>query len=352
MARLQELGGWPAVLGQLTGRRDLSGEQASAALSAILEGTASPAHIAAFCVGLRIKGETVEEMSALLRTLMQYAERVELPAGAVPVDTCGTGGDRSGSINVSTIAALVAAGAGVPVCKHGNRAASSAAGSADVLEALGVAIELGPPQVRECFERVGMSFCFAPRFHSALRHAGPTRRELGVPTVFNFLGPMANPAGARRQVLGVSDPAMAETVLGVLAANGAERALVVYGHDGLDELTTTTTSSVLDLRDDEIRRYQVDPSELGLPLADRGDLRGGDPGLNADAARRVLEGDRGPQRDVALLNAAAAIVVAGLAEDLGEGLEAAAASVDEGRAASVLESLVSVSRELAGTPQS
>ena len=344
LTTLDALGGWPALLGELAARRDLSAEQCSVAMREILDGNATSAQIAGFVLGLRMKGETVEEMTALLRTMFDYAERVQLPDGVDAVDTCGTGGDRSHTINVSTIAALVVAGAGAPVCKHGNRAASSASGSADVLEALGVAIDLGPDAVARCVGEVGMGFCFAPRFHAALRHAGPTRRELGVPTVFNFLGPMANPARVRRQVLGVSDPAMAETMIGVLQANGAERALVVYGHDGLDELTTTTTSTVLELRDGDIRTFAVEPAALGLAPADGATLRGGDSARNAELAHRVLGGERGPQRDVVLLNAAAGLVAAGVADDLPAGLEAAAASVDDGRAAQVLEALVAVSK--------
>jgi len=349
MTTLTDLGGWPAVLAPLTAGRDLSAEQAGAALTEILEGNATSGQIAAFIVGLRMKGETVEEMAALLSTLLQFAEPVPLPAGLAVVDTCGTGGDRSHTVNVSTMAALVVAGAGAPVCKHGNRAASSASGSADVLEALGVAIDLGPVQVARCVEKVGMGFCFAPRFHSALRHAGPTRRELGVPTVFNFLGPMANPARARRQVLGVSDPAMAEKMIGVLRANGAERALVVYGHDGLDELTTTTTSTVWELRDGLVRTYVVDPAEMGLPATTPETLRGDDAVRNAELTRRVLAGEHSPQRDFVLLNAAAGVVAAGLADDLVAGLEAAVASVDDGRAAGVLERLVKASQEQASS---
>jgi anthranilate phosphoribosyltransferase len=345
---LAELGGWPTVLGLLTRGRHLSAEQAGAAMAEILEGAATAAQIAAFCVALRIKGETVEELTGLLGTMLDYAVRVRLPAGLDVVDTCGTGGDRSGTINVSTLAALVVAGAGAPVCKHGNRAQSSASGSADVLEALGVAIDLGPSGVAACVEEAGMGFCFAPRFHSALRHAGPTRREIGVPTVFNFLGPLANPAGLRRQALGVSDPSMAERMLGVLQANGAVRALVVYGHDGLDELSTTTTSTVLELRDGAVRTYVVDPAELGLAPADAAALRGGDAAQNADLSRRVLDGERGAHRDIVLLNAAAGVVAAGLADDLQGGLEAAAASIDEGRAAGVLEKLVATSQAQAG----
>jgi anthranilate phosphoribosyltransferase len=343
-ATLAELGGWPAVLGPLTRGGHLSAEQAGAAMAEILEGAATPAQIAAFCVALRITGETVEELTGLLGTMLEYAVRVPLPAGLDVVDTCGTGGDRSGTINVSTLAALVVAGAGAPVCKHGNRAQSSSSGSADMLEALGVAIDLGPAGVAACVEEAGMGFCFAPRFHSALRHAGPTRREIGVPTVFNFLGPLANPAGLRRQALGVSDPGMAERMLGVLQANGAVRALVVYGHDGLDELSTTTTSTVLELRDGAVRTYVVDPTELGLAYADPAALRGGNAVENADLSRRVLDGERGAHREIVLLNAAAGVVAAGLADDLSAGLEAAAASIDEGRAARVLEKLVATSQ--------
>jgi len=341
---LEEVGGWAAVLGALTSRRDITSVQAGAALAEILEGSASPAQMAAFMVALRMKGETVEEMSGMLATLLAFAEPVPLPAGLDVVDTCGTGGDRSHTINVSTIAAFIVAGADAPVCKHGNRAASSAGGSADGLEALGGAIDIGPDGVARCVQEAGMGFCFAPRFHSALRHVGPTRRELGVPTVFNFLGPMANPARARRQVLGVSDPNMAEKVVGVLEANGTERALVVYGHDGLDELTLTTTSTVLELRDGGVRTYVVDPVELGLQPVDGAALRGDDAATNADLARRVLDGQRGPHREFALLNAAAGIVAAGRAEDLVDGLAAATAAVDDGRAAEVLVRLAEVSQ--------
>ena len=347
---LADVGGWPAVLGALTRRQDLSADQAGAALAEILEGEATPAQIAGFGVALRMKGETVEEIVALLATLQEFAARVSLSedvAGRV-VDTCGTGGDRSGSINVSTLAAFVVAGAGAPVCKHGNRSATSSCGSADVLEALGVTIDLGPAGVALCVEQAGMGFCFAPKFHAALRHAGPTRRELGVPTVFNFLGPMANPGRVRRQALGVSDPAMAERMVGVLAANGAVRALVFYGHDGLDELSTTSPSTVFELRDGEVRRYEVDPADLGVARVEPTALRGGDASTNAALARRVLDGETGPHRDIVALNAGAGLVAAGLAEDIGAGLAAAYESIDRGAAAGVLERLVAVSKEAAG----
>ncbi|MDQ1445815.1 MAG: anthranilate phosphoribosyltransferase [Acidimicrobiaceae bacterium] len=341
---LADLGGWPFVIGRLMRNESLSADQAAAALDDILEGNATSAQIAAFAVGLRMKGETVEEMTGLVRAMLDHAEPVDPPVGVEVIDTCGTGGDRSHSINVSTIAAFVAAGAGARVCKHGNRAASSAAGSADVLEALGVVIDLGPAGVARCIVEAGMGFCFAPRYHAASRHAVPTRRELGVPTVFNFLGPLANPARPRRQVVGVSDGAMAEKVLGVLQANGATTAMVVYGHDGLDELTTTDASTVLALADGSVRTFVVDPVEMGLALTPLDALRGGDPTTNAGLARRVLEGEPGPHRDIVLLNAAAAVVVAGLADDLVDGLLVAARSVDSGRAGEVLDRLVEVSK--------
>jgi anthranilate phosphoribosyltransferase len=331
------------VLGRLTARLDLSRDQVAAAVTDILRGDASSAQIAAFAVGLRMKGETVDEMSALLDVMRAFGEHVELAPGTDAVDTCGTGGDRACTINASTVAALVVAGAGAKVCKHGNRSQSSQCGSADLLEALGVTIDLSPAQVAGCVAEAGMGFCFAPRYHPAFRHVGPTRRELGVPTVFNFLGPVANPARVRRQVLGVSDPGMAAKLIGVLMAEGAERALVVYGHDGLDELSTVTTSTVLELRGGEVRTYDVDPGQLGLKPASLDDIQGGDPPLNADLARRVLDGEPGPKRDFVLLNAAAGLMAAGVADDLSEGLAAAAASVDEGKAAAVLERLVAAS---------
>ena len=238
---------------------------------------------------------------------------------------------------------IVVAGAGARVAKHGNRAASSACGSADVLEALGVTLELGPDGVARCIEEAGIGFCFAPAFHPALRFAGPARRELGVPTTFNFLGPLANPARVRRQMVGVSDPAMAELLIEVLGELGASRAWVVYGDDGLDELTTTTTSHVLELHEGAVRRFVVDPVAHGLSLARPGDLLGGDAARNADIAREVFGGGVGPVRDIVVLNAAAALVVAGYAEDLDEGIAKATASLDGGHARSALATLVEVS---------
>jgi anthranilate phosphoribosyltransferase len=334
---------WPDVLGRLLRREDLPPDAATRALSAILEGEATDAQIAGFAVALRAKGETTSELAALVQTMLRFAERVEVDDVGPLIDTCGTGGDRSGSVNVSTMAALIAAGAGAKVAKHGNRAQSSSCGSADVLEALGVVIDLGPDGVARCIREAGVGFCLAPRFHPALRFAGPPRRELGVPTTFNFLGPLANPAGVRRQAVGVSDPAMAERVVGTLAELGTEHALVFFGHDGLDELTTTTTSTVYELRDGQVECGELDPTSLGLPKAESGALAGGDAAGNAQIVHRVLAGQHGPVRDIAVLNAAAALVVAGLADDLAAGIEVAASSLDDGKAGAALDALVRTS---------
>jgi anthranilate phosphoribosyltransferase len=335
--------GWPTVLGHLSAGRDLTAEQARGAMSEILDGAASPAQIAGFVVALRMKGEAVPELDGLLQAMLAAADRVELPPGAPVVDVVGTGGDRAHTINVSTLSALVLAGAGGRVCKHGNRAASSSAGSADVLEALGVRIDCGPDEVARCVSEAGIGFCFAPRYHAAMRHAGPTRRELGIPTAFNILGPLANPAGASRLMIGVADASMAERMAGVLAARGADRALIVHGDDGLDELTISTTSHVVELREGEVHGYVVDPGTLGIELSPAESVVGGDPATNAALARRVLDGEHGPHRDIVTLNAAAALVTAGLAADLAEGVDAARAAIDDGRAAAALDRLVAVS---------
>jgi anthranilate phosphoribosyltransferase len=341
--QFDELGGWPAILGTLAARRDLTTEQARAAMAEILEGAATPAQIAGFIVALRMKGETVDELGGLVDAMLAAAERVTLPPDEPVVDIVGTGGDRAHTINVSTLSALVVAGAGGRVCKHGNRAASSATGSADLLEALGVRIDCGPEEVAHCVAEAGIGFCFAPRFHPAMRHAGPPRRELGIATAFNFLGPLANPAGVRRLMIGVADPSMAERMVGVLASRGSERVLVVHGDDGLDELTVSTTSQVVELRDGKVRDYAVDPKELGITPAPTEALVGGDPATNATLARRVLAGDAGPHRDVVCLNAGAGLVVAGIADDLAHGLQAAQVAIDSGGAAAALDRLVAVS---------
>jgi anthranilate phosphoribosyltransferase len=346
MATLEEFGGWPAVLSRLASHNDLLRDEARAALADVLEGNATSAQIAAFVFGLRCKGETVEEMSGMVGAMLGAAERVDVRADLADrlVDTCGTGGDRSGTINVSTIAALVVAGADVPVCKHGGRAASSKAGSADVLEALGVVIDLGPEGVARCIEDAGIGFCFAPRYHPAMRHALPVRRELGVATAFNFLGPLANPARVRRQVVGVGDPAMAPRMAGVLAAGGATHVLVVHGADGLDELSTTGPSTMHCFLGEDLRTIEVEPESLGLAPARLEELLGDDAPTNADLAKRVLAGDRGPHRDIVVLNAAAGLMVAGVVSDLAAGVELAGSVIDDGKAAARLEKLIQVSR--------
>jgi anthranilate phosphoribosyltransferase len=340
------------VLGRLFRRENLTAQQAAATLDSVLAGEANPGQVAAFMAALRTKGETVEEITGLVSAMRARAEPLVI-AGEL-VDTCGTGGDRSGTINVSTISALVVAAAGAKVCKHGNRAASSSAGSADVFEALGVVVDLGPAGVERCVREVGIGFCLAPRFHPAMRYVIPVRRELGVVTVFNFLGPLANPAHARRQLVGVGDPAMAERMLAVLEANETIHSMVVFGHDGLDELTTVTTSTVLEtIRETDggptyrRRTYEVDPRTLGLAPAQLSDLVGGAPALNAELASAVLAGEMGPRREFVLLNAGAALVVAGLVDNLSSGIELAVSVVDSGAAATTLQRLVAASRSAA-----
>ncbi len=343
---LEALGGWRTVLGRLTSGGDLTHDEARAAMAEILDGAASPAQIAGFAVALRMKGETVDELDGLLDAMLSVAALVEVPFEMQSrlLDVVGTGGDRSHSINVSTLAALVVAGTGVPVCKHGNRAASSSCGAADLLEALGVNLGLDAEAVTRCIVGAGIGFCFAPNFHPALRHAGPPRRELGIPTAFNFLGPLANPARVRRQLVGVSDASMAERMLGVLAARGSEHVLLVHGHDGLDELTTTTTSTVHELEHGAVRTWILDPADVGLPLVKPDELRGGDPATNAAIARAVLGGERGPARDVVVLNAGAALVAAGTAVAVADGMTQAEAAIDDGRAAAALDRLVAASQ--------
>lgn len=324
-------------------------QQAACILTKVLKGEATSAQVAAFVTALRFKGETVQEMSGFVRAMLDFSEPVETRFD--PIDTCGTGGDRTSSINISTIAAFIVAGSGVKVCKHGGRAASSASGSADVLEALGVVIDLDPIQVSQCLEQVGMAFCFAPRFHPAMRFAAPVRKELGIPTIFNFLGPLANPARVKRQVVGVSDPFMAEKMLGVLQANGAVRALVVHGDDGLDEVTITTTSTIwnykLESDGPKVEVVKLDPRDLGLALGTLQDLKGGSASVNAELAIDILQGLTGPKRDVVVLNAAAGLLVADVVSDFEQGIKLAQESIDSGKALSRLRALVEVSNSLA-----
>ena len=350
---LAEHGGWPGLLTELLDGRDLSAAQSRAAMNTILSGHATAAQLIAFVVALRAKGETAEELSGMLDAVLAHAELVPLgdDLRGRAVDIVGTGGDRSHSINVSTMAALVTAGAGVPVCKHGARGASSQCGTADVLEALGVAIELSPAGVHRCVTEAGFGFCFAPRFHPAFRFAGPSRKEIGIPTVFNLLGPMANPGQVRRQLIGVADADFAARMLASVRAHGSTDAWIVHG-GGLDELTTTGPSTVLALRHDGgAETFTVDPVALGLAPSTMEALVGGPPPHNAEVVRRVLAGEHGPHRDIVVLNAAAALVVAGVAADLPAGLELAVGSIDGGRAAAVLARVVDVSNQPDGEPR-
>ena len=340
------LGGWGELLTRVLAGVDLNRGGAQAVMASILSGEATPSQTAAFLIALRAKGPTSDEMVGFVSAMHEAGESIEL-GDLDAIDTCGTGGSeqrRSAAFNVSTLAALVVAGAGGKVCKHGNRRASGTSGSADTLEFLGVAVDLPAEGVAACVREAGMGFAFAPRFHPGMRHAGPVRREIGVRTVFNFVGPLANPARVRRQVVGVCEAGIAETIAGVLQTNGAARAMVVHGDDGLDELTTTGKTSVIQVETEFVKQYEVSPRDLGLDQATSGDLRGGDSAENARLARRILDGERGPRRDLVLLNAAAGIVVAGLASDLVEGLDRAEKAVDGGGAAKVLEDLVRVSQ--------
>jgi anthranilate phosphoribosyltransferase len=337
---------WPHVLSTLSAGRSLDRDEAAAVMRLVMAGEATSGQVGGFLMALRTKGESAEEIEGLADTMLEFAGRVDPPVPVV--DTCGTGGDRSGTFNISTIAAIVVAGAGVPVAKHGNRAASSRCGSADLLEALDVRIDLDRAGVERCLSEAGIAFLFAPVFHPAMGHAGPVRRELRVPTVFNFLGPLTNPARPFAQVLGVSDPRMLPLLAQVLARRGT-RARLFRALDGLDELSTTGPSTVFDVEDGQVRESELDPADLGLDRATIEDLRGGDPQASAQIALAVLRGERGPRRDVVLLNAAAALEVAGKAPSPEEGMAMAAASIDSGAAADTLVRWVTASGEVAGS---
>lgn len=329
---------WPGLLDQLISGSDLSERDTAWAMDQIMSGAATPAQIGGFAVALRAKGETAAEISGMAEAMLAHARRVRVDTHAV--DIVGTGGDRSGSVNISTMAALVVAAAGVPVVKHGNRAASSKSGAADVLEALGVAIDLPPEGVQRCVAELGIGFCFAPVFHPGFRHAGPTRSQLGVPTTFNLLGPLTNPAQPRAGLVGCAYPDKTEVLAKVFAGRGAT-VLVVRGDDGLDEITTTTTSSVWVVSGGEIRAERLDPSAVDIPRASAEDLRGGDAATNAGVVRELVAGKPGPVRDAVLINAAGAIAAhaglgAALSDDLVAGLTRAAEAIDSGAAADLL----------------
>jgi anthranilate phosphoribosyltransferase len=328
----------------------LSEGEASAAMEEIMTGTATPSQLGAFLTALRVRGETADEVTGLARVMREKALHVPLPSHLHALDTCGTGGDASGTFNVSTAAGLLVAALGQPVAKHGNRAATSKCGSADVLEALGVRLELGPEQVAACVERVGFGFMFAPAYHPAMKHVGPTRREIGIRTVFNILGPLTNPAGARYQVLGVADAKLLRLMAEVLLRLGCERALVVHGEDGVDELSLAAPTRVFEVRgrEGEIREYSVTPDELGLVVSAREAVLGGDAAANAETMRRVLGGEqRGAVADMVALNAAAALYVAGRADSLADGVRQAGEGLKSAAALPTLDRLVATSRTLA-----
>jgi anthranilate phosphoribosyltransferase len=341
----------------LVDRKDLSRIEAAAAMEAIMSGAATNAQIAAFLTALRMKGETVEELIGFAQVMRQKAVKVRTRAGEVVgatgtdremlIDTAGTGGDASGTFNVSTATAFVVAGAGLKVAKHGNRSVSSLCGSADVVETLGINIELPPAKVARCVDEVGIGFLYAPLLHTAMKHVMAARREMGIRTVFNMLGPLTNPAGANAQVIGVYSDALTEPLARVLAELGTLRAFVVHGADGLDEISNTGPSHISEVHEGVVRSSSVRPEDFGLPRASIQELRGGDREENAEIIRRVLAGEAGPRRDIVLMNAAAALVVGGKARDFKEGVALAAQSIDSGAAAAKLAGLIALSQRLA-----
>jgi anthranilate phosphoribosyltransferase len=338
---------WPTLLSSLLAGESLSADDTAWAMTEIMSGSATPAQIAGFAIALRAKGETTDEVIGLVRAMLAHAAQLDLDGPMV--DTCGTGGDRASTVNISTMAALAVRGTGARVVKHGNRAASSACGSADLLEELGVVVDLAPDGVRRCVETAGIGFCFAPVFHPAFRHTGPPRRELGVATVFNFLGPLTNPAQPPAQAVGVADERMAGVMAGVLAARGTS-ALVFRGMDGLDELSVSARSRVWVVAAGQVREDVVDPAALGIAPAAPDALRGADAVHNAAVTRRLLDGETGAVRDAVLLNAAAALVAfdgptsSPVAEQLAAALPRAAAALDSGDAATALEAWIAASR--------
>jgi anthranilate phosphoribosyltransferase len=342
---------WPGLLSTLLAGTDLTAADTTWAMEQVMSGEATPVQVAGFAVALRAKGEAPDEITGLVRAMLGVAARftVEGPA----VDTCGTGGDRANTVNISTMSAMVVAGTGARVVKHGNRSASSACGSADLLEELGVVVDLDPAQAAECLDATGVTFCFAPRFHPALRHAAVPRRELGVPTFFNILGPLANPARPGAQAVGVAHEPLAAVMANVLAGRGTD-ALVFRGNDGLDELSIHAPSRVWVVGGGSVREDAIDPQELGIAAAPADALKGGDAALNAAISRRLLDGETGPVRDAVVLNAAAGLVAndgptsAPVADQIKAAIPRAAESLDSGAAAQALESRIQASKTAAG----
>lgn len=335
------------LLAQVATGQPLNLAQCRHAFEIIMSGGATPAQIGGFLMALRVRGETVEEITAAASVMREMALSVQAPANSI--DTCGTGGDASGTLNISTGAAFVVAACGIPVAKHGNRALSSKTGSAEVLTALGVNIETSPDIVSECIAKAGLGFMMAPRHHGAMKHVGPTRVELGTRTIFNLLGPLANPAGAKRQLIGVFSRDWVQPLAEVLGNLGAQRAWVVHGADGLDELTTTGPSYVAEMKHGSVTCFEVSPEQAGLPLARPVDLLGGGAEGNAAAIRDLLKGHKSPYRDVVLLNAAAALIIADKADSLTSGVRIAGDAIDSGKASEVLNRLILISNARAAS---
>ena len=347
MATSPQFIGWPALLTQLLDGQDMTPAVAESAISEILRGDATPSQMTAFVVALKSKGESAAELEGMLHAVRSAGNRVHLDesVAARAIDIVGTGGDKSYSVNVSTMAALVVAGAGVPVCKHGNRAASSKCGAADILEAAGVAVELDPQGVEDCIERTGFGFCLAARFHPAFRYTAPSRREIGIPTVFNLLGPMANPAPISNMLVGVAFPSVMDRMAEALQSRGVTSAWVVHGHGGLDELAVSGPNTVFALKDGAVEKFEIDAKDHGIARSTVDDVRGGDAAENLAIMQRMLGGAKGPVRDIVVFNAACAMFVSGLVGDLRDGLDRAAASIDSGAAGDVLANVARVSRE-------
>ncbi len=343
-----DIGDMKAILARVAGGARLDETEAGVAFDILMSGNATPAQMGGFLLALRVRGESIQELTGAARVMRKKAISITAPPGTI--DTCGTGGDGAGTFNISTATAIVTAGCGVPVAKHGNRAMSSRSGAADVLAALGVNIDCEMSLVQRALDEIGLCFLMAPRHHTAMRNVGPTRLELGTRTIFNLMGPLSNPAGARRQLIGVFAREWVEPIAHVLQRLGAEQAWVVHGNDGLDEITTTGPTAVASLRDGAVATFEIDPSEAGLPLAHPDDLKGGDAQANAAALTAVLAGAHGPYRDIVLLNGAAALVVAGRVANLRDGVGVAREAIDGGAARRVLERLVALTNSPATAP--
>ena len=339
------MGDWARILEALTCGQSLGRQGAADAMRSVMAGEATSAQIGAFLAAYRWRLPSAAELAGMAEAMLAAAERVHLGAGLL--DTCGTGGDRSGTINVSTISAFVAAGAGAMVAKHGNRAASSKCGSADLLEALGVEINLGPVEVKRCFEEAGICFLFARRFHPAMRYVASVRQELGIPTVMNILGPLCNPAGAQYHSMGVADATVAELIAETIRLLGRGRTLLFYGRDGLDEISPSSESVVYEIDNSEIAQYTIDPRRLGFPTHSIQDVAGGSPEQNKEILERILAGERSPAADFVILNSAAALVACGMACSFEEGVEMAQVSVEEGKAAGKVDALIAASQRAA-----